>query len=307
MSTQRWHSHHSHAASDESGGMEHLETDIMRFMAILAFCLVAIFALVQSIPMQSPEESEPLQVEQIPAEAEIVLAQKPASELENRPSVNSNDVEAQPPRVERSRAIVRPPVAKPKRAVAEERVRSHNADPKPKAVQAPPVRKPVRPQPMPIEPREQAPTAPRSVERQVAQSSLASPKRQEPDPQPTTEQIGFSLRFESDDALKRLVDRDAVSLYAFANRKVWRMMIVGGRLSFRLAQKPTSFHEMAAATVPDDVVRTLRQAVTVSSENLKWGVTLPASTSGQLAKYVSTNKGGDLVIDSAGGLRLERS
>ena len=32
--------------------MEHLETDVMRFMAILAFCLVAIFALVQSVPEQ---------------------------------------------------------------------------------------------------------------------------------------------------------------------------------------------------------------------------------------------------------------
>lgn len=36
--------------SSGDGGMEHLETDVMRFMAILAFCLVAIFALVQSVP-----------------------------------------------------------------------------------------------------------------------------------------------------------------------------------------------------------------------------------------------------------------
>jgi len=35
----------------DSGGAADLQTDIMRFMAILALCLVAIFALVQSIPM----------------------------------------------------------------------------------------------------------------------------------------------------------------------------------------------------------------------------------------------------------------
>ncbi len=44
----------------EAGGMEDLQTDVMRFMAILAFCLVAIFALVQSIPVR-PEPPAPQQ------------------------------------------------------------------------------------------------------------------------------------------------------------------------------------------------------------------------------------------------------
>ena len=38
----------------DSGGAADLQTDVMRFMAILALCLVAIFALVQSIPL-APE------------------------------------------------------------------------------------------------------------------------------------------------------------------------------------------------------------------------------------------------------------
>ncbi|MFW2403695.1 MAG: hypothetical protein ACN4GT_02935 [Gammaproteobacteria bacterium] len=49
----------------EAGGAADLQTDIMRFMAILALCLVAIFALVQSIPLtptvpdEVPSEPEP--------------------------------------------------------------------------------------------------------------------------------------------------------------------------------------------------------------------------------------------------------
>jgi hypothetical protein len=35
----------------EGGGAADLQTDIMRFMAILSLCLVAIFALVQSVPL----------------------------------------------------------------------------------------------------------------------------------------------------------------------------------------------------------------------------------------------------------------
>jgi hypothetical protein len=40
-------------ADSEAGGAADLQTDVMRFMAILAICLVAIFALVQSIPLDT--------------------------------------------------------------------------------------------------------------------------------------------------------------------------------------------------------------------------------------------------------------
>ncbi len=44
----------------EGGGVAELQTDVMRFMAILAFCLVVIFALVQTIPLV-PEPQLPQQ------------------------------------------------------------------------------------------------------------------------------------------------------------------------------------------------------------------------------------------------------
>ena len=53
MSKLPWTSYPARSAGNDEGGMEHLETDVMRFMAILAFCLVAIFALVQSMPPSS--------------------------------------------------------------------------------------------------------------------------------------------------------------------------------------------------------------------------------------------------------------
>lgn len=42
----------------EPGGAADLQTDVMRFMAILSLCLVAIFALVQSIPLSPPTPNE---------------------------------------------------------------------------------------------------------------------------------------------------------------------------------------------------------------------------------------------------------
>ena len=52
----------------DAGGAADLQTDIMRFMAILALCLVAVFALVQSIP---PEAVTPLTV---PAPAQLTAS-----------------------------------------------------------------------------------------------------------------------------------------------------------------------------------------------------------------------------------------
>lgn len=47
------------AADTDAGGAADLQTDIMRFMAILSMCLLAIFALVQSIPLAPVEAVEP--------------------------------------------------------------------------------------------------------------------------------------------------------------------------------------------------------------------------------------------------------
>lgn len=52
------------SADTEIGGAADLQTDVMRFMAILALCLVAIFALVQSIPL-TPQEPVVVKAEPI--------------------------------------------------------------------------------------------------------------------------------------------------------------------------------------------------------------------------------------------------
>jgi hypothetical protein len=44
------------AASGAAGNdTDALQTDVMRFMAIIGLCLMAVFALVQSIPLQGPD------------------------------------------------------------------------------------------------------------------------------------------------------------------------------------------------------------------------------------------------------------
>jgi len=61
----------------DGGGAADLQTDIMRFMAILSLCLVAIFALVQSLPM-APEPSPTVTAPEEPPPVAKVSAGSPA-------------------------------------------------------------------------------------------------------------------------------------------------------------------------------------------------------------------------------------
>ena len=275
MSRLPWNRHHSHGVYRDEGGMEHLETDVMRFMAILALCLVAIFALVQSMPMTKTLEASP------PA---MVAAQAPTPPK-------------QPVQSPEPRSIVEhPAVSPPDATAAHEKVvvlrRKDSARPatsRPTPAQsAPPVA------PVPEEPARVA-----TLERQP----VTIPDS--PATAPPEKKRGFSLRFASDEALLRLVASGEVDLFAFSDSRVWQLIFVDSRLTFRTAQVPGSFHEMAADTVPDEVLGTLRRFVSVVPARLKWGVTLPGPTSAALARLVSTSDGGSLVIDENGFLRLD--
>ena len=214
----------------EGGGVADLQTDVMRFMAILAICLVVIFALVQSIPLR-PSQPVP---EAVP---------EPAPE------------------------VVTSPVAEP--------------EPEPQPVpEAPPMTVPE--------------TA--AVEKPVA----------EPIPEPVPEQDGFTLRFESDLALKRLVARSVVGLYAFGGDTALRLNVSDGRMSFWEASTPNQYHEMDRATVPADVVRALLRTAEVDATAMQWGVTLPGDMQRELDGIINSTSGGALVIGADGKLRLEQ-
>ncbi len=230
-----------HRGDTDAGGAADLQTDIMRFMAILALCLVAIFALVQSIPL----------VPEAPS-------QSPAA--------------AAPPPV--ARTVEPQPVPLP---------------------QSEPVAEPERPQP-PARPV----ATPAAVARQTAAPPVEAP------PVETLQDEGFTLRFESDLALTRLVAAGKVGLYAIADGRARRMTVLESRISFWDASAPNRYHEMEARTVPRPVVDALARSG-VNAATVGWGVTLPGALQQQLDSLVRGNTGGALVIGGDGVLRLEAS
>jgi len=92
----------------EAGGAADLQTDVMRFMAILALCLVAIFALVQSIPLSavpakpvSPavvdaQDPEPAVIPPVPPAERNLAITRPAPQPVNQVEPRAEEVTAAP-------------------------------------------------------------------------------------------------------------------------------------------------------------------------------------------------------------------
>jgi hypothetical protein len=238
----------------EAGGAADLQTDVMRFMAIISLCLVAIFALVQTIPLA------PKIPEIIDAMAETAI-----------PIVTASQQAAPQPEAQ-AQAITLP-----------------SADPVPE-----PIRDPV-PQPSPVT----TPPAPAAVT-----EPLNEPIQQPPIPAVTTPEEGFTLQFEDDAALMRLVAQGDVKLYAMAADQALQMNVSHGQTTFLPASSPQQFHEMDIRTVPESVVRALRRSGKVPPAAVNWSVTLPDNMSLQLNKYLRERRGGQLLISTNGTLRI---
>lgn len=241
---------------DGDGGAADLQTDVMRFMAILALCLVAIFALVQSLQATLPMKTE--------------AAPSPP---------------APPVRAER----VSPPDDPPQETAV--------APAEPEAMtqlEAEPAARPI------------------VLHRPSPQRSTPAPVSNRPEPEPPPVEVsapapeGFSLRFESDFALTRLVASGQVGLYAINDGRTRRMTVRNSAVSFWDASTPGSFHEMDAATVPPAVVESLARSGADTSKT-GWGVTLPGKLRRELDEILREHRGGELIISADGELRISGS
>lgn len=250
----------------DAGGAADLQTDVMRFMAIISLCLVAIFALVQSLPTPvSPPESA------AKPQPEPIVVQTKEPERVRQPVPRREPPATKPPPVEPVQKPVPKLAALPPAPVYEAPAKKPDPPVKPSPLAS-------APPPVPV----QAPAAP----------AAKTPARK-----------GFSLRFESDLALTRLVARNEIGLYALQPGKAQRMSVNRGAVSFWPAGSPGQIHEMDESTVPDTIVAALRRSG--GGGSLRWGVTLPAGMSRDLNRYLNEYEGGELIIGANGDLRLE--
>lgn len=316
----------SYAALADADNAE-LQTDVMRFMAILAFCLVAIFAIVQSLPATAtdaardgnpasapavvetprPEITAPVATVSAPVETPV-----PAAQQARVAAPSPRTVPGQPIRVVRPEPAARARPQVPAPIVHHARAAQPVPEPVPKLQRAVPATKRA-PQPVP-ELQRAVPVTPRASQRvPESQSAVPSgPRASLPPPEPDRPVIaasappgpGLSLRFESDAVLRGLVRRGVVALYAIDSGTFHAMTLGRDGIRFVAAAAPAQYHEMYAGTVPPEVARSYTGQRGGAVGEITWGVTLPPSTSSQLMRFVRTRYSGELVITADAGLAL---
>ena len=274
------------AAEMDAGGAADLQTDIMRFMAILSLCLVAIFALVQSIPLRpaDPAESSP------PVDPAMTTAATIEETIEQE---NIQDQKIQ------DQTVQGEPIEAPPRSLRTATpVAANRPDP---AVTL------TRPKWVPkFVPRQSntASPAPESDLRTRNEVETPSAPVEEPVSVADSEAKGFTLRFESDAVLTRLVATNRIGVYAVGNGRAQRMSVSESRISFWDASTPNSYHEMETSTVPAAVIDALGRSGTTANE-VSWGVTLPGRLKTRLDQLMIERSGGALIIGTSGDIRWE--
>jgi hypothetical protein len=278
------------------GGADDLQTDVMRFMAMLALCLVAIFALVQSLPLTPVDTVANADVE--------LISVPPAPVAVTPPPTATVEVVDDALRVRRSVAAeAASPVEAP--AAAEKAM----AGDKPTALE-----KTVTVEPVP----HSSPSA--AMDKSIARASPASapmvteaqaaavPARPTGSAALRTppEQVGFTLRFQSDEALLKLVSEERVHLYALDSTASLVLRKRPTALVFEPATPPRQLHEMELSSVPDSVrVRYARASGRSAASDNTFGVVLPPSMLREINGLVSGRRGGELRIAGDGSVSLQ--
>jgi hypothetical protein len=272
---------------------EALQTDVMRFMAILGMCLTAVFALVQSLPV---EQAARLQEAELSRQTGRLQEQMAQVKLELRQAqqqlatAGSQLTDQQRHRIageSRLQAIDGQLREKSQLLAALRREHSSRASE-------------LRGLAQQIEQAQVVATTP-------ADSADAVPKLDEPGQQVQSESKGFLLRFASAEALDGLVKSGQVGFSGIVKRKAWKLSLNGTEAVFRVHAAPGKMHEMAPQTVPSRYLRAFREAAgNDASGTVVWGVTLPAVMERKIHMLTEQAQGGVLVIQADGEVSLNR-
>ena len=126
-------------------------------------------------------------------------------------------------------------------------------------------------------------------------------------PLPPT-RVGFTLKFESEEAFNQLLDKKLIRFYVFLGDKIWRVRLQKELPEFISESKPKQYQEMDPATVPVLYAKHFKRTVATHGQHFEiWGVILPKSISRSIQLKIRNKRGGDVVINGEGGIRLENS
>lgn len=234
-----------------------LQADVMRFMAIVAFCLIAILAMVRNIaPAPDPVDA-----------VELAQAQAPA--------LSPAESAATTPAPEPLEEVLQPqPVPPP--------VKREEPAPKPVPVQAL----------TPPEPLAATPKPGKTSQAAAPAENEAKPPPADAESTPSDESPGLTLRFSSQGDFLRLVAKGKVDVYAYGDETFLSM---DKSYRFHESAPPEQVYELEASGIPQPLQAALTGAH--AAQPFTWAVGLPPRVERQIQDYLRQRATGQLLIN----------
>lgn len=310
--------------ADFDSDAEVLQTDVMRFMALLGFLLVGIFALVQALPV-SPVDQSPALEERARLERELLALQRHVADQRDRLQRLLQSVaaaQAMREELERDARQVRSELTRVRTTAehlaTEVEARKESLEALEQRLDR--GRESLSRTRRELE-RERAELTTLESELNRAEQRAAQAAQAPPTPAPSppeqsaseparqagkVPQRGVSISFASDRAFHRLVSEQRVQFYAVIGQRSWKADPLGRVINFRAGAPPGQFHEMAPETVPDRYRRSLRAVVSAADgRDIVWATVLPQAMVAEIRRRVSGLRGAEVVIQADGSLRVD--
>ena len=312
-----------HRSAALPNDVEILQTDVMRFFAIMCLCLMAIFALVKALPL-APAAERPTITEPVDLTAEASSLTQQIAALKKKLSAAQSQLNAATAAAKQSSAKAAHAAKGEKEVVARLRMARQELEKISHSLQK--ARAEINMREVTLAKivkdiddkrrvraglNAQIETETLSLKKLHAAVDRAKEKldrdlhrQQAPQKElskspatPEPVRKGFILRFASDAALETLISRGNVNFYALAATKAWQLKLNSGSPAFFPVKLPRKIYEMETATVPVDYVTVFQRQVAVfGRQTPTWGVTLPPQMSASIKGLIKDRESGDLVI-----------
>ncbi len=112
------------------------------------------------------------------------------------------------------------------------------------------------------------------------------------------EQKGFTLSFASDQALMALVKRDRVALFADVGEQLWQLD--KRQKSFTAVKRVSRFYQLSS--VPANILALALNKLKTSQ--ITWGVSFDSQLSAALNRLMTENESGNIVVEQSGKLAI---
>ena len=295
-----WNRSFNRVQGTPASATEALQTDVMRFIAIIGLCLTAIFSLMRGIA--DPAENTVSGSEVAALKREIVLLQEKLTLKQESIRILKDTVSDQQAQLAKSRRQAQELKQMHNRLSGLNQALDNKTNEQLRLAQ---ILAKSRDEKRVLGERLQNLRQKAAATKKLAPES--QPQVMEPTPTVAEEhpRQGFVLRFASDGVLDELIKQNQVQLLGISRQQAWQLHFLGQQAAFHKAAMPDKYYEMLPETLPAQY----RRAFYVSSRQAEnspatWGIQIPFVTEQQIQHLLRTTSAGELIIQVDGSVKL---